>query len=635
VEGPGAPFGNPADRSVFGPKARPQPADSPGVAEPGLGSAQGGTMKAIATTHAARSHVMLGLRWDDRKERPKAAASLVAAVALLAAFTASFAPARTSSGHTGTVRVIVRAQEEAARTLDAAVEAVGGTFERRIPLIAGAIVDVPAQALGALVRTDGIASVTVDRPVHLLSQEWRAGTDDGSFLSVTKLSGARDLWRAGFTGTGVDVALIDSGVAPVPGLDGPGKLLNGADLSFDAPSDALRNLDAFGHGTHLAGIIAGRDASVESGEEFQNRDAFLGMAPDARVVNVKVAAVNGVTDVSQVIAAIDWVVRHRSAHGLNVQVLALAFGTDSVQDYRVDPLAFAAEQAWHAGITVVVSGGNAGAAEGRLTDPASDPYLIAVGADDPNGTYPANDDTVPVWSSRGDAVRSPDLVAPGVSVASLRDPGSWVDTAYPEARLDDRYFRGSGTSQAAAVVAGAAALLEQQRPGLTPDQTKALLVSTAWRLPDAEPRAQGGGELDLRSAMKAPTPAVEQTWPRSDGSGSLEASRGSVHVVGPDGQELVGDVDVFGQPWDALRWSDMQWEALRWSTTTWSGLAWSDLAWDALRWSSLRWSALRWSSLHWSGLSWDALRWSALRWSSLRWSSLRWSTDVWSATVWG
>jgi serine protease AprX len=577
-------------------------------------------MKAIAMADGSGRRIMLGLRWDDRKERPKAAASLLAVVALVAAMAISLQPARAAAGQPGSVRVIVRAEEGAARTLEAALRSVGGTLERRIPLIAGAIADVPVQALDALARRDGIASVTIDRPVRLLSQGWRAGTDDGSLLSVTKVSGARDLWRAGYTGEGIDVALIDSGVAPVPGLDGPGTIVNGADLSFDAPSDALRHLDAFGHGTHLAGIIAGRDGSVERGAEFQNREDFLGMAPGARILNVKVAAVNGVTDVSQVIAAIDWVVRHRNTDGLNVQVLALAFGTDSGQDYRVDPLAFAAEEAWHAGITVVVSAGNAGTADGRLTDPATDPYLIAVGANDPNGTYPANDDTVPAWSSTGDAARSPDLVAPGVSIASLRDPGSWVDAAFPQARVGDRFFRGSGTSQAAAVVAGAAALLEQQRPGLTPDQTKALLVSTAWRLPEADPRAQGAGELDLRSAMKAATPAVEQTWPRSDGSGSLESSRGSVHVTGPDGQELVGDVDVFGRPWDALRWSDMQWESLRWSSTTWCGLSWSDLAWSDLAWDALRWSSLRWS---------------ALRWSSLRWSSLRWSTDLWAATVWG
>src|SRR5439155_27121294 len=127
----------------------------------------------------------------------------------------------------------------------------------------------------------------------------------------------------------------------------------------------------------------------------------VGIAPDARIVNVKVAGANGATDVSQVLAGIDWVVQHRNDNGMNIRVLNLSFGTDGVQSYVLDPLAFAAENAWRKGIVVVVAAGNSQFGTNKLNDPAYDPYVIAVGADDPQGTLNVADDTVPAWSARG------------------------------------------------------------------------------------------------------------------------------------------------------------------------------------------------------------------------------------------
>ena len=140
-------------------------------------------------------------------------------------------------------------------------------------------------------------------------------------------------------------------MAPVPGLDGEGKLINGADLSFDSQSESSRYLDAYGHGTHMASIIAGNDGT---------KHGFRGVAPGAHIVNVKVGATDGTVDVSQVIAAIDWTVQHRNDPGLNIRVISLSYGTDSLQDYQIDPLTMAVESAWRNGIVVVVSGGNGG-----------------------------------------------------------------------------------------------------------------------------------------------------------------------------------------------------------------------------------------------------------------------------------
>ena len=196
---------------------------------------------------------------------------------------------------------------------------------------------------------------------------------------VVQRVGAHYAWTQGYTGQGIDIALIDSGVVPVNGLTAPGKVINGPDLSFESQADNLRYLDTYGHGTHLAGIMAGRDDAVSEPTLANAYDHFIGVAPDARIVNVKVADSRGATDVSQVIAAIDWVVQHRNDNGMNIRVINLSYGTDGTQDYLVDPLAFAVEQAWKAGIVVVVAAGNDG--EGSpLRNPATDPFVIAVGA---------------------------------------------------------------------------------------------------------------------------------------------------------------------------------------------------------------------------------------------------------------
>ena len=216
-------------------------------------------------------------------------------------------------------------------------------------------------------------------------------SDVNSMASTTDYTGAQAWWAAGYTGKGVDVALIDSGVSPVEGLNAPGKVIHGPDLSLESQASNLTNLDTFGHGTFMAGLIAGRDA------------AYRGMAPDARIVSIKVATADGGTDVSQVIAAIDWVVQHRNDNGMNIRVLNLSYGTNSSQWYGVDPLAFAVEQAWDAGIVVVAAAGNSGyqgkGSSPALANPAFDKRIIAVGASDSMGTATLADDTMPDFSA--------------------------------------------------------------------------------------------------------------------------------------------------------------------------------------------------------------------------------------------
>jgi len=514
------------------------------------------------------------------------------------------------------------------------------------------------QSLRAGFLDDGWGDDTTseDEKASAETGRWQADHDWGSLYKITKLYGAQSVWRSsdddgddddrrGTTGKGVDVAVIDTGAAPVPGLDTPGKVVNGPDLSFESQATNTRYLDGYGHGTHISAIIAGRDAAVAAGHENDPK-RFVGVAPDARIVNVKVATADGGADVSQVIAAIDWVVQHRRDNGLNIRVINLSYGTHSRQSYTIDPLAFAVENAWRNGIVVVAAAGNDGGTT-ALTMPAADPYVIAVGAIDHRGSGNFKDHRVAAFTNGGDATRHPDLVAPGKSVVSLRTPGSYADRAHPEGRVtgdaSGRFFRGSGTSQAAAIVSGAVALLLQQRPSLTPDQVKELLTTSARQLERDKSAAQGAGMLDVKRALKSPTPTVadsRQSWTPSTGAGSLEASRGDNHVVDPaNGAMLTGEVDALGAPWDARSWSAASaagaaWSGGTWNARSWSGSGWTQSSWGARSWSGSTWTARSWSGIDWQARSWSGDVWSARSWSGIDFSARSWSAEAWEARSW-
>ena len=465
------------------------------------------------------------------------------------------------------------------------------------------------------------------------------------------------------------MALLDSGVVPVPGLATPGKLTVGPDLSLENQAPTLLGLDSYGHGTHMAGIIAGSDTTPKSSAVAPSGDPkdFTGVAPGAGLLALKLATADGSTDVSQIVAALDWVAQHRTDNGMDVRVVNLSFGTDSLQKAQLDPLAAAAENAWRRGLVVVVSGGNDGAGAGHLTDPAIDPYVVAVGASDAKRNVLGwSSPAVADFSSVGNSTRSVDLLAPGTSVVSLRDPGSAVDTDHPEGRVTGdstgRLFRGSGTSQAAAVVSGAAALVLQANPNLTPDQVKAALTATAHPLAGVPTIEQGAGELDVAAAVRSVTPrvgqpadprvrtAVQRATPAT-GAGSLDAARGGNDLVDPStGAVLSGEVDAQGLPFTSATWAKLSAAGAAWSGGTWNGAPWTGDGWVSGRWGTsgttvtrwkpapwtsaswarARWSDASWSRARWSGDGWTSAGWERARWSSAGWDSLRWKDASWS-----
>jgi serine protease AprX len=503
---------------------------------------------------------------------------------------------------------------------------------------------VAVSALSALLAGSAVGVAHADLQPAL---GYDAVADKGSLHNIAEVVGAHDAYRQGLTGKGVGVALIDTGVAPVPGLTS-GNVVNGPDLSFDSQLPGMAHLDAFGHGTHMASIIAGRDAAGTP-SSYLDPARFTGIAPDATLVNVKVGAHNGAVDVTQVIAALDWVVEHAKDPGLNIRVISLAYGTDSVQSSSVDPLAFAVENAVRHGIVVIASGGNDGEAAKTLANPAYDPHVLAVGAMDSAGTVTTSDDTVPTWSTRGTTARHVDVVAPGVSVLGLRVPGGLADSENPQARVGERFARASGTSQAAAVASGQAALILQKYPYLKPDQVKQLMTTTASGISSTLDIFGGSGLVNLRAVLTNPLSALIKTvgglldsllggvsW--SSGTGSLEKSRGSFHV-GSGTSELRGEVDIFGQEWRGYTWARQAsygyaWDRGNWHGKRMSGDAWQNGAWPTTTWPSADWTGESWTSDAWTPLTWHDGSWSARTWYGETWSARTWYGETWSARTW-
>src|SRR5581483_8379636 len=255
------------------------------------------------------------------------AAIVVATLGLGMASAGAAAATSTSSSHDEAV--LVSGQPGKIAAVRHAVLAAGGHIRTSLPIIDGVSATLASDEIAAVSSAPGVRAVTQDATGHLMGVDPTLGYDvkhdDGSLYNIAQITHAVDAWSTS-TGKGVDVALIDSGVAPVQGLTS-GNVINGPDLSFESQSPDLAHLDTFGHGTHMASIIVGRD-QASSPQTYQDAQShqFVGIAPDARLISIKVAANDGSADVSQVIAAIDWVTEHAQSNGLNIKVLNLSYG---------------------------------------------------------------------------------------------------------------------------------------------------------------------------------------------------------------------------------------------------------------------------------------------------------------------
>jgi serine protease AprX len=384
--------------------------------------------------------------------------------------------------------------EKQAKTI---VRAHGGKVVSRVPLINGLAVQLPAKQAKALAAEPKVAGLTLNTRVHSTSVDAsKLGT------SYPKTIKADKLWQRGITGAGVGVAVIDTGVAgsapDFKAADGSSRIVANVVTSPGATTAG----DGFGHGTHVAGIIAGNSFNRAPKDPFYGK--YVGVAPESNLIAIKAADDAGNATVLDVINGIAFAVDHKAA--FNIRVLNLSLSADTPQSYKTDPLDAAVEYAWQRGIVVIAAAGNRGVAPDAVRyAPANDPFVISVGGIDETANYGSGKRAD--WSSTGttqDGVAKPEVLAPGAHIVSVLAPNSAFLQLCPNCAIGGQYFKAGGTSMAAPVVAGAAALLLQARPMLTPDQVKALLMGTdKWVAGESK-----GGQIDIERAVYTPTYVV-------------------------------------------------------------------------------------------------------------------------------
>jgi len=415
----------------------------------------------------------------------------------------------------GSSRVIITAADTSQLPDVAdAIDHAGGRRGRALPIIDAYVADMPNAALFGLSHNPHISHIALDRAI--------VGTMErtGATIGATAI---RE--EFGYDGSGVGIAVIDSGITSWhDDLTGGGSRQR-VDAFVDFVNERDTAYDDYGHGTHVAGIVAGNG--------MDSSGARSGIAPNARLIVLKALDATGTGRVSDVIAAMHYVLVKRAA--LNIRVVNLSIASGVYESYDDDPLTRAAERLVKAGVVVVAASGNYGHdPQGRIiyggvTAPGNAPWVLTVGASSHMGTADRSDDRIAGFSSRGptaiDLAAKPDLVAPGVGIESLSDPGSAFYTTQSPYLLEGTvpttylpYLSQSGTSMAAPVVSGTVALMLQANPSLTPNQVKAILQYTAQVYPRYDPLTEGAGFLnakaavDLARALATGTPAFSPEW---------------------------------------------------------------------------------------------------------------------------
>jgi serine protease AprX len=369
----------------------------------------------------------------------------------------------------------------------------GGELRHSLGIIRAAHYAIPANQLQALADDPNVEFIAPDRAVKGLATNSYIGSPDYGWHTV-----GADLATSvyGLNGAGVGIALLDSGINNDPDLNGTigSRIVYSTSLIPNSDPN-----DHYGHGTHVSGILAGNGQQSTGGKSTYE---IRGIAPRANLVSIKVLGDTGTGTDSTVIAGIELAIQLKTKY--NIRVMNLSVGRPITTSYQLDPLCQAVQQAWQAGIVVVVAAGNDGRDNsfgnngyGTITAPGNSPYAITVGAMNTMGTATPADDKITSYTSKGptliDHIVKPDLVAPGNRVFSLNAGGSYFDKTYPtngvaqqdytssSSKGGNQYFVLSGTSMATPMVAGAAALMIQQNPALTPDQIKARLMKTATK----------------------------------------------------------------------------------------------------------------------------------------------------------
>jgi serine protease AprX len=462
-----------------------------------------------------------------------------------------------------------------------------GSVRREYEVVPALAVDIKASDLHFLADSDRVHSVTPDGPVReqALSSPWSPlelwpGAVNAPALWPRTLRSAPRPPAIAIVDSGIQDGLLDFGSRVDSRVDVS---------SFSSGSSGD---DGFGHGTMVAGIAAGASP------------LYPGVAPTARLMSVRAVDSQGRSRIADVLAAADWIYHNRISKGIGVVNFSIRSTHPNYGLY--DPINLAVERLWHTGTVVVAAAGNDG--PGRmLYAPASDPFVITVGAVDLAGTTGAQDDFNAPWSSHGhtaEGFAKPELAAPGRHMVAPVPPASTLARAFPERVVAPGYMWMSGTSFSAPVVSGAAAQLLARHPDWTPDEVKGALMLTARELSSADPLSAGVGEVDVAAAAAVTDP--------------------------PNPNENLYDfveTDPSGRPYfDAEAWNahvsaDATWTSATWTSATWTSATWTSATWTSASWTSSAHADATWTSATWTSATWTSATWTSATWTSATWTS--------------
>jgi serine protease AprX len=538
---------------------------------------------------------------------------------------------------------------------DSLVTSAGGNVIRTLSIINGLGARLPAgeaqnlsgeSSVRAVSLNAAVKSEAIRHRVHRMapasaSGSGATGSVDSSRLATSYPGSIRadKAWAAGDTGKGVGVAVVDTGIAgnlpdfQVSRTNTASRVIASAVVNPGASSAG----DSFGHGTHVAGLIAGNGTNRSTSDPLYGK--YVGVAPDANLIDVKAGDEQGNATVLDVIDGLQFVVDHRSDY--NIRVVNLSLKSASAESYRTDPLDAAAEAAWNSGVVVVAAAGNQGSDSDAVSyAPANDPYVITVGAVDDQGNKGTGNDLMTSWSSRGvtqDGYVKPDVLAPGAHIVSTIAPNSVYTQLCPSCMTDGSYFKVGGTSMAAAIVSGEVADTVQAYPNWTPNQVKAQIVNRSrpvrnWSadLIDGNGTVQNNGDNDVVGGEISLDKVLGNPLTTTANSGLTPND-----LIDP----ATGQIDYSRASWSRASWSDAA-DPLR---ASWSRASWSRASWSRASWSATPQSCTDFERASWSRASWSAddiamaqqqcanllskVDPSRASWSRASWSRASWSTS--------
>jgi serine protease AprX len=576
---------------------------------------------------------------------------------------------------TRNVEVIVQLRSGDAAAAAEAVGAAGGRIEQPLPLINGFAARLPARAAASLASIPTVRAVSMNAAIKGTSLANTLTTNLAT--SYDSAIQAARAWGLGATGAGVGVAVIDTGVAgdlpdfQVSPTNSTSRVVASAVVNPAAPDAG----DEYGHGTHVAGIIAGDSWNRGTLDPLAGK--YIGVAPDANIISVKADDGQGHATVLDLIDGLQFVVDHRTQ--FNIRVVNLSVSSTVAESYMTDPLDAAVEQAWNNGIVVIAAAGNRGNA-GDAVDyaPANDPYVISVGAVDTQGTPGSGDDTVPTWSSYGttqDGFSKPDVLAPGAHIVSTLSPNSGLTSLCPSCVTDHSYFKMGGTSMAAAVVSGAVADILSVDPSWTPDQVKGTLMARTRPVPDASTGTTDPvGEVDLNKVLQllggAPEAPADQgltpnqfidpaTGNINDQTGSWATGSwhtGSWHTGSWHTGSWAAATGQWVAPWAGASFTGapldpagfipippdcIQLQRAYFGTGSWATGSWTsdqlNSALSACQQASSQtgsWGTGSWGTGSWHTGSWGTGSWRTGSWGTGSWATGSWRTGSWATGSW-